>query len=112
MFYRERSIYTNFNLNYEGFDEYLLKRTDLSDFRKGVHYLFKFPNNRGASVIKHTGSHGYSEDLWELGVIRFGTDDDIWGLDYETEITCGVTGSLTDEDVRELLKRIKELDAI
>ena len=47
----------NFNLNYEGFEDYLLKRTDLSDFRKGVHYLFKFPNNRGASVIKHTGSY-------------------------------------------------------
>lgn len=106
----------NFNLNYEGFEDYLLKRTDLSDFRKGVHYLFKFPNNRGASVIKHTSSYGssygYSEDLWELGVIIFGTDNDIWHLDYETEITNDVIGSLTDEDVRELLKRIKELDTI
>lgn len=102
----------NFNLNYEGFEEYLLKRTDLSYFRNGVQYLFKFPNSLGASVIKHTSSYGYSEDLWELGVIRFGTDDDVWDLDYETEITCDVIGFLTDEDVRDLLKRIKELDAI
>lgn len=100
----------NFNLNYGGFEDYLLKRTDLSDFRKGVHYLFKFTNNRGASVIKHTGSYGYSEDLWELGVIRFGTDNDVWDLDYETEITDDVIGFLTDDDVRDLLKRIKELD--
>lgn len=102
----------NFNLNYEGFEDYLLKRTDLTDFRNGVQYLFKFPNNRGASVIKHTSSYGYSEDLWELGVIRFGTDDDVWGLDYETEITNDVIGYLTDEDVQDLLKRIKELDTV
>lgn len=94
----------NFNLNYEGFEDYLLKRTDLSDYRNGVHYLFKFPNRYGASVIKHRGSYGYENDLWELGVIRFGTDDDVWDLDYDTEIT--------DEDVRELLKRIKELDTV
>ena len=102
----------NFNLNYEGFEDYLLQRNVLKDWRKGVHYLFKFPNKRGASVIKHTSSYGYNEDLWELGVIRFGTDDDIWDLDYETEITCDVIGSLTDDDVRDLLKRIKELDTV
>ena len=102
----------NFNLNHEGFEEYLVKRTDLRDFRNGVHYLFKFPNNRGASVIKHTYSYGHDADLWELGVVRFGTDGDIWGLDYETEITDDVIGFLTDENVRDLLKRIKELDAI
>lgn len=102
----------NFNLNYEGFEDYLLKRTDLSDFRNGVHYLFKFPNNRGASVVKNTISYGYSDDLWELGVIRFGTDDDVWALDYETEITWDVIGYLTDDGVREFLKRIKELDLI
>lgn len=64
----------------------------------------------GASVIKHTWSYGYESDLWELGVIRFGTDDDVWGLDYDTEITDDVIGFLTDDDVRDLLKRIKELD--
>lgn len=102
----------NFNLNYEGFEDYLLKRTELNDFRKGVHYLFKFPNRYGASVIKRRGSYGYEDDLWELGVIRFGTDDDVWGLDYETEITNDVIGFLTDEDVRDLLKRIKKLDTV
>lgn len=100
----------NFNLNYEGFEDYLLKRTVLDDHRKGVQYMFKFPNHYGASVIKHTWSYGYEGDLWELGVIRFGTDDDVWGLDYDTEITDDVIGFLTDDDVRDLLKRIKELD--
>ena len=102
----------NFNLNYEGFEDYLLKRTDISDLRNGVHYLFKFPNNRGASVVKYAGSYGCSKDLWELGVVLFGTSDDIWDLDYETEITCDVIGYLTDDGVRDLLKRIKELDPI
>ena len=100
----------NFNLNYEGFEDYLLKRTVLDDHRKGVQYMFKFPNRYGASVIKHTWSYGYEGDLWELGVIRFGTDDNVWGLVYDTEITDDVIGFLTDDDVRDLLKRIKELD--
>ena len=102
----------NFNLNHEGFEEYLVKRTDLRDFRNGVHYLFKFPNRYGASVIKRRCSYGYEDDLWELGVIRFGTDDEVWRLTYDTEITDDVIGFLTDENVRDLLKRIKELDAI
>ena len=100
----------NFNLNYEGFEEYLLKRTVLDDPRKGVHYLFKFPNRYGASVIKHRCSYGYENDLWELGVIRFGTDDEVWRLTYDTEITDDVIGFITDERVRGLLGRIKDLE--
>lgn len=46
----------------------------------------------------------------ELGVIRFGTDDELWRLTYDTEITDDVIGFITDERVRELLGRIKDLE--
>lgn len=137
----------NLNLNYEGFEEYLVEREDSSTrigLRKlpGVRYVFRFENNYGASVVKHLGSYGYDEDLWELAVVRFGKydelciedfekhgyddeleelldsmesyeddedEDDVYILTYDTPITDDVEGHLTDEDVRNLLARIKEL---
>lgn len=107
------------NLNYEGFEEYLVERTDRSTISwtaeeaPGVQYVFRFENNYGASIIKHLGSYGYDKNLWELGVIRFGKydedEDDEYSLTYDTPITNDVEGYLTDEDVRNLLARIKEL---
>lgn len=97
----------NFNLNYEGFEANLIKREDRTRMA-GVQYLFKFENNYGASVIKHEGSYGFARDLWELAVIKFGASG-YWDLCYDTEITCDVEGYLTDEDVRNLLARIKGL---
>ena len=133
----------NLNLNYEGFEEYLIERTDSSTrvcLRKqpGVQYVFRFENNYGASVIKRLGSYGYDQDLWDLAVIRFGKydelcieyfenhdcdeeleesdeddededEDDVYILAYDTPITEDILGHLTDEDVRNLLARIKEL---
>ena len=143
----------NLNLNYEGFEEYLVEREDNPariGLRKlpGVRYVFRFENNYGASVVKHLGSYGYDQDLWELAVIRFGKydelcieyfenhdcdeeleelldamesdeddededededEDDVYTLAYDTPITDDIEGHLTDEDVRNLLARIKEL---
>lgn len=137
----------NLKLNYEGFEEYLVEREDSSTrigLRKlpGVRYVFRFENNYGASVVKHLGSYGYDQDLWELAVVRFGKydelcvedfenhgyddeleelldamesdeddedEDDVYILTYDTPITDDVEGHLTDEDVRNLLARIKEL---
>lgn len=107
----------NLNLNYEGFETYLIRRkTDIFDsiFRgtfEGVRYRFKFDNNYGASVIKQYGSYGYKEDLWELAVIEFRNPDDPedYELTYDTPITNDVIGYLTDERVREILEKIKNL---
>lgn len=96
----------NLTLNYEGFDAYLVKRWDRFDLG-GVSYIFRFDNDYGASVVKHDFSYGNEEDLWELAVIKWSGDD--WDLDYDTPITGDVEGYLTDEDVRELLGRIKGL---
>ena len=96
----------NLNLNYEGFENDLIKK---SNFLGGIKYLFKFENNFGASVIKHLGSYGHEEDLWELAVVEYYRSGE-WHLTYDTDITDDVIGCLTDEDVRELLTKIKELN--
>lgn len=38
-----------FKLNYEGFDNYLLGKGFIDG---GIHYVFRFENGYGASVIK------------------------------------------------------------
>lgn len=97
----------NLMLNYKGFESNLVKREPLYE---GIHYIFRFENNYGASVVKHNGSYGHSNDYWELAVIQF-TDEnnDSWELNYDTDITCDVLGWLDDEDVQNTLRRIKEL---
>lgn len=96
----------NLNLNYEGFEEYLVNK-HIVPFNGGIGYKFKFDNRRGASVIKHAHSHGSDKDLWELVVLYWW--DDEWEFDYDTPITNDIIGYLTDEDVRNLLQQIKDL---
>ena len=96
----------NLNLNHEGFETYLVKRHELYH---GIQYIFRFENNYGASVVKHFGSYGHEDDLWELAVIKFDAETGEWNLTYDTEITDDVLGCQTDEEIRDLLKRIKEL---
>ena len=92
-------------LNYEGFESYLYT---FGSCWEGIQYIFKFENSYGASIVKHDGSYGHERDLWELAVIKFSSDEE-WHLIYSTEITDYVLGWLTDEEVKELLARIKEL---
>lgn len=75
-------------------------------------WLFKFKNRYGASVIKHRGSYGFEEDKFELGVIYFYNplEPNKYELSYNTPITNNVIGYLTNEEVLELLERIKKLD--
>lgn len=103
----EGVTYMNLNLNYEGFEEYLVVRRELND---GIQYIFRFPNDRGASVIKSPYSHAYEYDKWELAVVRWRDND------YELDDHSGITGNcdcirvwLDDKEVRELLKQIQEL---
>lgn len=96
----------NFNLDSKGFEKYLIERHD--DFI-GRHYVFKFKNNYGASVIKGIDTYGGPQDLWELAVIRFSDDGHSYYLDYNTKITDEVVGYQTDKMIRKLLRRIKWL---
>ena len=94
----------NLELNYEGFATYLVS---MEPNLRGIQYIFKFPNNYGASVIKHEYSCGHDLDLWELAVIWW--RDGEWELDSSTDITDDIVGCQTDEEIRDLLRQIKEL---
>lgn len=98
----------NLNLNYDGFENYLVEKAPLFD---GIQYLFKFDNGYGGSVIKHYGSYGSNEDLWELAVVKYTNPDSVdqFELVYDTDITDDVKGYLTDYDVVDLLSQIRDL---
>lgn len=105
----------NFKLNCEGFEEFMID-DEPNEQLGGAHYIFKFPNGYGASVIKHIGSYGFNEDLWELAAITFYGlteqmhDPDGWKLCHIAELDLDIEGYLTDERVRELLNDIKNYE--
>ena len=92
----------NLNLNYEGFEKFLVSIRP-NPIHGGKMYRFIFNDKWGASVVKHADSYGHERDLWELAVLYRGE------LCYSTDITSDVIGWLTDEEVRNILKRIMEL---
>lgn len=107
------------DLIYDDYKQYEVYDGNFNDFENdyidGVNHQFRFENNYGASVVKRFGSYGYEQDLFELAVLCFDTDDkngaDVYGqLCYDTLITDGVIGYLTNDKVLELLEKIKNLD--
>lgn len=103
------------NLNYEGFEQYLIATEIIPE--KRAQYVFMFDNGYGASVIKaHPGSYGAINDLWELAVVRDSRyshiiNDRLWFVTYDTPITDDVIGYLTNEEVLKIMKQIQELPA-
>jgi hypothetical protein len=98
-------------LQYEDYKKYEVEPESISCRKLDEYnYKFVFPNGYGASVIKHKGSYGYEEDLFELAVLEKVTDN-IYGLCFSTEITNDVLGFLSNEEVLELLEQIKNLKA-
>ena len=72
-------------------------------------WIFAFENGYGASIVKHYFSYGFEEDLFELAVITYDEDANDWDITYDTEITEDVIGDLSNEEVMDLLYRIKNL---
>lgn len=75
----------------------------------GIQKIYKFDNGYGASVIKNAFSYGWGDDLWELAVIKFKGAFD-WEIVYDTEITDDVVVYLTEDEVQEILKKIREIE--
>lgn len=83
----------------------------------GEQITYRFANGYGASVVRSCrmpyglgATYGAQSGLWELAVVKFtGPLDDDWHLVYDTPITDDVIGRLTEDDVEELLSRIKAL---
>ena len=89
------------NYNKKPLSEYLIEENELHG---GVQKRFMFENCQGASVIKHDGSYGSENGLWELAVT-----DGAGDLDYSTEITSDVLPRLTWNEVYATLRRIQSL---
>jgi hypothetical protein len=90
------------------------------DIAKGEQRTYKFPNGYGASVVKFGWQfrtskkfmwmHYGDETHWELAVTNY--DDGVQTLCYDTPITDDVIGHLTEEEVENILHRIKGLPKI
>lgn len=77
---------------------------------KEIHQrLYKFPNGFGASVVIGEMSHGYSQGLFELCVVKFKHDSEEYDLCYTTTITDDTLGYLSESDVQKVLKRIENI---
>ena len=74
------------------------------DIYNGVGYVYQFENGYGASVVKHDGSYGGKQGLYEIAVLDSGGD-----LCYSTPITDDVIGHATEDKVLDTLHRIKML---
>ncbi len=80
--------------------------------------VYRFHNNYGASVVRRSyvsqeyqyqyGSYGHFEGLWELAVIAW-EDETEWHIAYDTPITEDVLGWLSEEEVDEVLGKIRKL---
>ena len=72
------------------------------------HWLFRFPNGYGASVIRGGVAFGSDTAPFELAVVQFNYDDD-YQMCYNTPITHDVLGYLTESDVTKLLDQIQQI---
>lgn len=88
-----------------GYEDNLVSLKSLYD---GLRFEFKFPNNYGASVVRHFGSYGNERGLWELAVLKYRSNGEYFMV-YDTPITGDVIGYLTETKVNHILTRIKDL---
>lgn len=86
----------------------------------GTQRMYRFDNGYGASVVQFTlgtyglgGSYGAESGRWELAVLTFKDDSiDSFELTYATPITEDVLGHLTEDEVQETLRKIRDLPAV
>lgn len=88
----------------EKFKKCLIEK--FNDELGGIHYIFRFPNNYGASVVKGKYTYGGDKDLWEMALIYFHDESNDYKLVYEKDFEVDVIGYLTVYQVNELLRKI------
>lgn len=98
--------YKQYEVIYKGKEDF---DNSFKIFGDSFSHRFRFDNDYGASVVKHYGSYGYENDLFEIAVIWYG-ENDFGRISYNTDITDDVIGYLTNEEVLNYLERIKNLD--
>jgi hypothetical protein len=112
-------IEMNQDLNYGGYELYFVGKRYVGAGRivSGVQYIFRFENGYGASVIKYNISDFNMKFVntlpnhmrgFELAVIKF-DEEDSFDLVYDTPITNDVITNLENEEVLDILEKIKGL---
>ena len=90
------------------FSQYVVSTRRIAD---GGQIVVRFPNNYGASVVRHWFSYGNQEGNFELAVLCFsGPGAGDWSMCYTTPITEDVLGHLSIDDVRSVLLQIMQLE--
>jgi hypothetical protein len=75
------------------------------DAVQAIHF---FPNGYGVSVVRFPGSYGYSDELYEVAVIK-GIDEEDFQLCYDTPITDDVMGHRDEQDVENIMEEVAAL---
>lgn len=92
------------------YKEYLAAENQLAD---GTHYLFKFENNLGASLV--TGIINFQIGTWEMAQIIWDPTeirvDLAWDFYYNVDIVDGIQKGLNEDKVLEYLDRLKDAPA-
>lgn len=88
--------------------------TSVRSIHDGLQRFYHFPNGIGASAVRHSGSYGGKENLYELAVITYEDnvfDDKSYDIKFISSITgiADVAGWLTESGVERLLEKIKAL---
>lgn len=72
--------------------------------------LFRFPNDWGASVVRHQSSKGGIEGFWETALVSFPENDsNNYIIRLDTSLMSNTVGYLFIDEVLELLDQIKSL---
>lgn len=93
---------------YDSVEQFREFQTETNYVNDGVQHVYKFPNDFGASVVKHDFSYGGKSGLWELAVLDYRVDK-TGEITYHTPITQDVIGHLAWKKVESILREIKEL---
>lgn len=101
----------NLSIDVKEMEEYLWDTEEIRIMDTiGIRYIFRFPNDYGASVVKAYGSEGFERDLWELAVLLFDFPDEYYIVYPNQIVEQGMTkGCLNEKDVYNNLRLIKEL---
>ena len=88
--------------------------TSIRSIHDGLQRFYHFPNGIGASVVRHSGSYGGAQNLYELAVITYEDNvfnDKFYDIKSIPSITGidDVSGWLTESGVEVLLEKIKTL---
>ena len=84
------------DIKFEGMDEFFGPNA--------IRALVEFPNGYRASIVRHAGSYGGKEGLFELAVM-----DSHNQIVYDTPVTNDVLGWLTPDGVEEAVSKVEAL---